>query len=125
MGSFQGALKGVKATELGAAAIEAAVEQSGGDALAEAVDEVYMGNVIGAGLGQAPARQAALKAGLPESVPCTTVNKVCGSGMKAVIEADNALRLSKLNGGPLRWWWPVVWRACLMPPTSSQKCVTV
>ena len=85
MGSFQGALKSVAATALGSAAISAALDRSGLDAAA--VDEVIMGCVLPAGLGQAPARQAALGAGLPESVPCATLNKVCGSGMKSVMLA--------------------------------------
>ncbi|MGR3512591.1 MAG: acetyl-CoA C-acyltransferase [Paracoccaceae bacterium] len=89
-GAFQGAFSGVSATELGAVAIEAAVSRAG--IAPEEVDEVLMGNVLPAGLGQAPARQAALRAGLPTSVPCTTISKVCGSGMKAVIQAHDALR---------------------------------
>ncbi len=83
MGGFQGALSDVPATELGAAAVRAALDNAG---VAE-VDEVLMGCVLPAGLGQAPARQAALGAGLPQSVPCTTMNKVCGSGMKTVMAA--------------------------------------
>ena len=83
MGGFQGELKGVKAPELGAAAIAAAVQRAG--IAAEDVDEVLMGNVLPAGLGQAPARQAAIGAGLPEKTPATTISKVCGSGMKAVM----------------------------------------
>jgi acetyl-CoA C-acetyltransferase len=83
MGSFQGALKGELATALGAAAIAAALERS--RVAAPEVEEVLMGCVLPAGLGQAPARQAALGAGLPQAVRCTTVNKVCGSGMKTVM----------------------------------------
>jgi acetyl-CoA C-acetyltransferase len=83
IGSFQGALARVTAPRLGAVAIRAALAQSG--AAAELVDEVFMGNVLSAGLGQAPARQAALYAGLPERAPATTVSKVCGSGMQAVL----------------------------------------
>jgi acetyl-CoA C-acetyltransferase len=90
LGAFQGAFSSVSATELGAAAIRAAVERAG--ISTETIDEVLMGNVLPAGLGQAPARQAALGAGLPASVPCTTVSKVCGSGMKAVIQAHDAIR---------------------------------
>ena len=93
MGAFQGALSGLSATELGACAIGAAMAAAG--LRGEQVDEVYMGNVLSAGLGQAPARQAALKAGLPDSVPCTTINKVCGSGMKAVMLAADSLRLGE------------------------------
>ncbi|WP_421346132.1 thiolase family protein [Aeromonas veronii] len=91
MGAFQGALAEVTAPELGACAIEAALQQSG--LRPELVDEVFMGNVLAAGVGQAPARQALLKAGLPDSVPATTVNKVCGSGMKAVMLAADTIRL--------------------------------
>ena len=89
MGSFQGALAGASATDLGAAAVGAAVERSGVDA--NAIDKIYMGCVLPAGLGQAPARQAALKAGLPLSVEATTVNKMCGSGMQAAIMAADTL----------------------------------
>jgi acetyl-CoA C-acetyltransferase len=89
IGSFQGALSGVSATELGAVAIAAAVLRSGIDT--DAVEQVFMGCVLPAGLGQAPARQAALGAGLPLHVQATTVNKMCGSGMQAVILAHDAL----------------------------------
>lgn len=89
MGSFQGALSALKATELGAAAVRAAVERAG--VSPEAVDRIFMGCVLPAGLGQAPARQAALGAGLPTSVEATTLNKMCGSGMQAAIMAHDAL----------------------------------
>jgi len=89
MGSFQGALAGASATELGAAAVKAAVARAGVDG--DAIDKIYMGCVLSAGLGQAPARQAALKAGLPESIGATTVNKMCGSGMQAAILAADTL----------------------------------
>ena len=90
MGGFMGDLALVKATELGAFAIKAAVERAG---LAESdIDEVIMGCVLPAGLGQAPARQAALGAGLPKSTTATTVNKVCGSGMKAIMLAHDLLK---------------------------------
>jgi acetyl-CoA C-acetyltransferase len=89
MGSFQGELKGFAAPELGAAAIRAAVERAGFKA--EQVEEVIMGCVLPAGLGQAPARQASLGAGLPLSAGCTTVNKMCGSGMKAAMFAHDLL----------------------------------
>ena len=89
MGGFQGALSAVKATELGAAAVKAAVERAG--LPPEKVDQIVMGCVLPAGLGQAPARQAALGAGLPKSVQATTVNKMCGSGMQAAIMAHDAL----------------------------------
>ncbi len=83
MGSFLGGLSSVSATKLGAVAIKSAVERAG--IPSEKVDEVFMGNVLQAGVGQAPARQAALGAGLGHNVPCTTVNKVCASGMKAIM----------------------------------------
>ncbi len=89
IGGFQGALSSVSAPELGAIAIRAATQRAG-VANAE-VSEVLMGCVLPAGLGQAPARQAAIGAGLPQSVPCTTVNKMCGSGMKTVMQAYDAL----------------------------------
>jgi acetyl-CoA C-acetyltransferase len=82
IGSFGGSLSTVSATQLGAAAIKGAISKAGIDA--KTVDEVFMGNVLQANLGQAPARQAALFAGLDQNVPCTTVNKVCASGMKAI-----------------------------------------
>ena len=89
MGSMQGALSDASATELGATAVKAAVERAG--VSGDSVDRIYMGCVLPAGLGQAPARQAALKAGLPKSVQATTVNKVCGSGMQTVIMGSEAL----------------------------------
>jgi acetyl-CoA C-acetyltransferase len=89
MGGFQGALSGVKATDLGAAAVKAAVARAG--VAAEKVEQIVMGCVLPAGLGQAPARQAALGAGLPLHVEATTVNKMCGSGMQAMIMAHDAL----------------------------------
>jgi acetyl-CoA C-acetyltransferase len=89
IGGFQGAFASVPAPELGAAAIKAAVERAA--VKREGVDEVLMGCVLPAGLGQAPARQAARRAGLPDHVPCTTVNKMCGSGMKTVMIAYEAL----------------------------------
>jgi acetyl-CoA C-acetyltransferase len=89
MGSFQGALAGASATELGAAAVRAAVERSG--VSGDQVDKIFMGCVLPAGLGQAPARQAALGAGLPRSVEATTVNKVCGSGMQAAMFAHDMI----------------------------------
>jgi len=90
IGAFGGSLSSLTAPQLGAVAIRAAVEKAGiqpGD-----VDEVLFGQVLQGGCGQAPARQAALGAGLPEGVPCTTVNKVCGSGMKTVMMASQAIR---------------------------------
>ncbi|WP_174734233.1 acetyl-CoA C-acetyltransferase [Mesobacillus harenae] len=89
IGSFNGSLKNISAPDLGAAVIKGALEKSG--LKAEQVDEVILGNVLQAGLGQNPARQAALKAGLPETVSAMTINKVCGSGLKAVQLAVQAI----------------------------------
>jgi acetyl-CoA C-acetyltransferase len=89
MGSFQGALAGATATELGATAVGGAVERAG--LAGSAIERIYMGCVLPAGLGQAPARQAALKAGLPDHIEATTINKMCGSGMQAAILAADAL----------------------------------
>ncbi|MDR6851999.1 acetyl-CoA C-acetyltransferase [Sphingomonas sp. BE123] len=89
MGSMQGALADVTATELGATAVGAAVERAG--LKGEAIERIYMGCVLPAGLGQAPARQAAIRAGLPQHIEATTVNKMCGSGMQATIMASDAL----------------------------------
>src|SRR5690606_14908144 len=83
MGSFNGSLAAITATKLGATAIKAAMEKIGLNP--QEVNEVFMGNVLQAGLGQAPARQAAIFAGLGNNIPCTTVNKVCASGMKAIM----------------------------------------
>ncbi len=83
MGSFMGSLSGIPATKLGSVAIKGAIDRAGINV--DQVDEVIMGNVLQAGVGQAPARQAALGAGLSENVPCTTVNKVCASGMKSIM----------------------------------------
>ncbi len=90
MGSFLGSLSSVPAPKLGATAIKGALDKINLDA--NLVDEVYMGNVLQANVGQAPARQAAIFAGLPKSVPATTVNKVCASGMKAVMLATQAIK---------------------------------
>src|SRR5688572_4557049 len=89
IGSFQGALASLPAPKLGAIAIKAALERAGTPA--DAVGEVYMGCVLPAGIGQAPARQAAIGAGIPASVGAVTINKVCGSGLKAVVFAHNAI----------------------------------
>lgn len=89
MGGFQGALSSASATELGATAVSAAVERAG--VAKESIERIYMGCVLPAGLGQAPARQAAIKGGLPDSVEATTVNKMCGSGMQAAIMGAEAL----------------------------------
>ena len=89
IGSFMGSLSTVTATQLGAAAIKGALDKINLDP--NLVNEVLMGNVVQAGVGQAPARQAARFAGLPDTIPCTTVNKVCASGMKAVMQAAQAI----------------------------------
>jgi len=91
IGSFGGKLAGISATELGSIAIKGVIEKAKIDA--NLVQEVLMGNVVSAGLGQAPARQAALGAGLSNEVPCTTINKVCASGMKSVMFAAQSIML--------------------------------
>lgn len=91
IGSFLGSLASVPATKLGSIAIKGALEKI--NLKPEMVEEVLMGNVVQAGVGQAPARQAALGAGIPDTVPCTTVNKVCASGMKAVMQAAQSIAL--------------------------------
>lgn len=91
IGTFQGSLSSVPATKLGATAIQSALQKSG--ASAADVKEVIMGHVLTAGVGQAPARQAAIYAGLPQSAECLTINKVCGSGLKAVALASDQIRL--------------------------------
>ena len=91
IGSFMGGLSSLTASQLGSFAIKGALDRINLDP--NQVDEVYMGNVVQAGVGQAPARQAAMGAGIPDTVPCTTVNKVCASGMKAVINAAQAIAL--------------------------------
>ena len=93
LGAFQGDLSHQSATDLGAIAIKAAVERA--SVPPTAVQEVYFGNVCSAGLGQAPARQAAIKAGLPTSADCTTVNKVCASGMKSVCFGAQAISMGQ------------------------------
>lgn len=91
IGSFMGSLSSIPATKLGAVAIEGALKKINLDP--KLVQEVFMGNVVSAGLGQAPARQAAIHAGIPDSVPCTTVNKVCASGMKSIMLAAQTIAL--------------------------------
>jgi acetyl-CoA C-acetyltransferase len=91
IGSFLGSLSKIPATKLGAIAIKGALQKI--NLPANLVDEVFMGNVVSAGLGQAPARQAALFANIPNTVPCTTINKVCASGMKAIITATQTIAL--------------------------------
>jgi acetyl-CoA C-acetyltransferase len=93
IGSFGGSLAGVSATHLGAAAIKGALEKAG--IAPDQVDEVIMGNVVSANLGQAPARQAAIFAGLPVTVPCTTINKVCASGIKAITLGAQSIMLGQ------------------------------
>lgn len=95
MGGFQGALKDVSATDLGAAAIKAAVERSGVNI--DKIDEVIMGCILSAGLGQGPARQAMRKAGLPDSTGAVTINKLCGSGLKAVMQAYNGIKAGSFD----------------------------
>tara|TARA_B100001146_G_scaffold224266_1_gene241616 strand:- start:1975 stop:3153 length:1179 start_codon:yes stop_codon:yes gene_type:complete len=95
IGSFMGALSTISAPKLGSVAIKGALDKI--KLSPEMVDEVLMGNVVQAGTGQAPARQAALFAGIPESVPCTTINKVCASGMKAVMQAAQAIALGDIS----------------------------
>src|SRR3990170_3552388 len=111
IGKFGGALSAVPATELGGTAIRAAVERAGLDPATVEVDDVLMGQVLQAGVGQAPARQAALKAGLPDSTSATTINRVCGSGLKAIMLAASEIRagdaevviaggMESMNGAP-------------------------
>lgn len=95
MGSFGGALSSVPAPVLGAAAISGALEKAG--LPADAVQEVYMGNVLQANVGQAPARQAAMAAGIGNQVPCTTINKVCSSGMKAIMMGAQAIKAGDVD----------------------------
>jgi acetyl-CoA C-acetyltransferase len=95
MGAMQGVLADASATDLGATAVKAAVERSG--VSGNDIERIYMGCVLPAGLGQAPARQAAIKAGLPKSVQATTVNKVCGSGMQTVIMGAEALAAGSID----------------------------
>src|SRR5215831_9839794 len=110
IGKFGGALSGVPAVELGATAIRAAVDRSGLPEDAR-VDEVIMGQVLQAGAGQAPARQALLRAGLADTTPATTINRVCGSGLKSIMLAAAAVRagdgdlfvaggMESMNGAP-------------------------
>ena len=89
-GRFRGALFNTPAVDLGAMVIKGTLEQTGVEA--DMVDEVIMGNVLQAGIGQHPARQAALKAGIPAEIPALTINKMCGSSMKAIMLAANAIR---------------------------------
>ncbi len=95
IGSFMGSLSTVPSTELGAAAIKGAVDKIGLDP--NLIDEVFMGQVVQAGAGQGPARQAALLAGLPQHIPCTTINKVCSSGLKSVMLAAQSIALGDIE----------------------------
>ena len=95
IGSFGGVLSTLSATDLGAAAIRGALSRAG--VQPDQVQEVYMGNVVSANVGQAPAKQAALKAGLPANIPCTTINKVCASGTKAIMLATQAIQLGQAD----------------------------
>ncbi len=95
IGSFMGGLSTISAPRLGAIAIKGALKKI--DLKPEMVEEVLMGNVVQAGTGQAPARQAAIYAGIPDNVPCTTINKVCASGMKAVMQAAQAIALGDIS----------------------------
>ncbi len=95
MGSFGGSLASLTATQLGSIAIKSAIEKAGIDK--NIIDEIFMGNVLQANLGQAPAKQAAIFSGLPENIPCTTINKVCASGMKAIILAAQSIKSGDNN----------------------------
>src|SRR5688572_24437272 len=95
IGKFLGAFSGQSATELGAIAVREAIARSG--LSAQEIDEVILGMILSAGAGQAPARQAALKAGLPSTIAALTINKVCGSGLKAVMLASQAIRAGDAN----------------------------
>lgn len=97
IGAFQGSLSHLTASELGAHALNQAIQRTGQPALREYIDEVLMGCVLTAGQGQAPARQAAIHAGLPLHTPCTTINKMCGSGMKALMLAHDSLQANSCN----------------------------
>jgi len=103
IGSFLGSLSTIPATKLGAIAIKGALDKI--HLKPELVQEVLMGHVVQAGSGQAPARQAAIYAGIPNTVPCTTINKVCASGMKAIMQAAQAIKL-----GILRLLLLAVWK---------------
>src|SRR5256885_9204613 len=95
IGAFQGSLSSLPAPRLGAVAIKAALERAG--VKPEEVKTVFMGHVLQGGVGQAPGRRASLYAGIPKTVPCVTVNKVCGSGLEAVIEAARVIALGEAD----------------------------
>ncbi|MEC7820984.1 MAG: beta-ketoacyl synthase N-terminal-like domain-containing protein, partial [Candidatus Neomarinimicrobiota bacterium] len=95
VGSFQGSLSSISASELGSIVIKSIIDETGIET--DIIDEVIMGNVLSAGQGQAPARQAAISAGLPNSVQCLTINKMCGSGLKSVMLAAQAIQSGDAN----------------------------
>ena len=117
MGGFQGSLSTVSAPELGSIVIKEAVERAG--LKPEDVQEVIMGNVLPAGLKQGPARQAMRQAGLPDSAGATTINKLCGSGMKATMLAHDLIKAGTNDV------MQVAWSRCLTPLTSYQMRVKV
>jgi len=116
IGSWGGALAKFSATDLGSMAIKGALKA--GKVKATQVDEVFMGNVVSANLGQAPARQAALAAGVGKGVPCTTINKVCSSGMKAIMFGAQSIMFR--NGG--RWFGKRWIKRCLWPDGHGGLC---
>ena len=114
-GKFRGALSSYSAVELGIKAVEELLSRTGIDPSLGAIDQVYMGQVLQAGAGQAPARQVALGCGMPNSTPCTTINKVCGSSLKAVMIAATEIRagISELVVAE-------EWSSCPMLPDLSE-----
>ena len=114
LGKFQGSLSTVKSTDLGAVVVKEAIQRA--NIQPEWVDEVIMGTVLQAGLGQNPARQALIHAGIPNSVAATTINKVCGSGLKSVMLAAQAIKLEMLNVS-----LPVEWKICHKHPYMLRK----
>jgi acetyl-CoA C-acetyltransferase len=116
IGRFLGGLSPLGAPQLGAIAVRAAVERSG--VRPEDIDEVILGNVVQAGNGQAPARQAAVQGGVPASVPAMTINKVCGSGLKAVMLRRSVLATPGSSS-------PAAWSRCPTPHTCCAGCATV
>ncbi len=96
-GKFRGALSAYSATDLGALAVKGLLERGEIDPSSGIIDQLYMGNVLQAGVGQAPARQVALAAGLPYSTPCTTINKVCGSSLKAAMIGATEIMAGRAN----------------------------
>ena len=116
IGRYLGGLSGFTAPQLGAIAIREAVSRAGVDPAA--VDDVIMGQVVQGGSGQAPARQALIHAGLPASIPALTINKVCGSGLKAVMLASQAIKAGRRRGAS----WPAGRSRCRAPRTTSTAC---